>query len=634
MMRKLSTKNSLFKTIWVVFFFLCIYNNAKTQKLTIIPEPKYIQIFNDSLAFSNGRFILDKNILNLDNKFIEMCQNLIEDLNKQSYLKASNKKQLLVHFEAQNSFQPEQYQLLIKEHNIKIFASSQSGYFYGLQTLKQMVFNATLHNQKIPNLQIDDQPQFGWRGLMLDISRHYFDKKQILQFIDNMVGYKYNILHLHLTDDEGWRIEIKSLPKLTEVGAWRANRIGKWANTLPALSYEPKNYGGFLTQNDIKEIVAYAGLRNVQILPEIDVPGHSMALVSAYPELSGTPSCFQVSNGAPVVDWEKSKAHHLIAFYNNTVSPAKPIVYEYLDKIFSEIAELFPFPYIHIGGDECPKNFWENDPAVQKLMQDNQLKTMDDVQSYFTQKVIKIINSKGKKAIGWDEILAENKDTTVAIMSWRGTQGGIDASKQKLKVVMSPTTFAYLDYYQGEKLTEPSVYKGLRMKTCYAFNPFTEGADNSYIIGGQANIWTEQIQQTRSLDYMVWPRAMAISEALWTNLDKKNWEQFTDKIPTHFLMLKEKNINFSTAMYDPIVSAMQREDSLFLVIENETLHTDVYYSLDGSLPDNYYPKYTQLVYLPDDVSTVKIIAYKKGTNHVLSKLLTIPIEELKTRIQK
>jgi hexosaminidase len=264
----------------------------------------------------------------------------------------------------------------------------------------------------------------------------------VKQFIDEMVVYKYNILHWHLTDDQGWRIEIKSLPKLTSVGAWRAERTGDWGNFSEQSPEEPKTYGGFYTQDDIKEIVQYAKDRFVSILPEVDIPGHSLAMVASYPEVSCTPGEYHVNSGERFIDWH---AGGFTALIDNTLCPANEVVYQYLDKIFTEVAQLFPFEYIHMGGDECPKNFWEKSDAIAQLMKKEKLKDMHEVQSYFVKRVEKIIESKKKKMIGWDEILEGGLAPNAAVMSWRGVKGGIEAAKMGHKVVMTPNQNVYID---------------------------------------------------------------------------------------------------------------------------------------------------------------------------------------------
>ena len=299
---------------------------------------------------------------------------------------------------------------------------------------------------KIPIVEITDYPRFAWRGLMFDVVRHWFTKQQVKDFIDHMVAYKFNMLHIHLTDDQGWRIEIKSLPKLTEVGAFRPER-GAWGLPYKAPSDEPKTYGGFYTQEDMKEIIQYAKDRFVTILPEIDVPGHSLAMIAAYPELVALPAHYQVNAGERMTARDSTGKFYRAV--DNTLCPANEKVYEVLDKVFTEVAQLFPFEYIHMGGDEAYKGFWEKSDAVKQLMEKENLKDMKEVQSYFVKRVEKIIESKGKKMMGWDEILEGGLAPNAAVMSWRGDKGGIEAAKMNHTVVMSPNSFAYVRSLPG-----------------------------------------------------------------------------------------------------------------------------------------------------------------------------------------
>ena len=289
-----------------------------------------------------------------------------------------------------------------------------------------------------------------WRGLMFDVARHFFTKEQVKQYIDAMVKYKFNLLHLHLTDDEGWRIEIKSLPNLTKVGAYNVKKVGYFGTFSTPTPDEPRDYGGFYTQDDIRELVQYAKERFVNILPEIDVPGHSLAAVVSYPELSCTPGAenYHVRSGEEIMDW--SHGQPPVALVDNTLCPANEKVYDFMDKVLTEVAKLFPFDYIHMGGDECPKNYWEKSDAIKALMQKEGLKNMEEVQSYFEKRLEKIVESKGKKFMGWDEILEGGLAPDAIVMSWRGIKGGIEAAKQGHQVVMSPTTFVYLDYMQAD----------------------------------------------------------------------------------------------------------------------------------------------------------------------------------------
>jgi hexosaminidase len=533
----------------------------------------------------------------------------------------------------------EGYQLNVTPHQVSISANKPAGLFYGMQTLFQLMPKEVEENQVVKNVKWDvpvcsikDYPRFAWRGLMFDVSRHFFTKDEVKEFIDQMVKYKYNLLHMHLTDDEGWRIEIKGLPKLTEVGAWNVKKVGYFGTFTPPTPDEPRNYGGFYTQDDIRELVKYAQDRFVNILPEIDVPGHSLAAVVSYPELSCTPGAenYHVRSGESIMDW--SHGQPPIALVDNTLCPANEKVYVFLDKVMTQVAQLFPFPYIHVGGDECPKNFWEKSDSVKALMQREGLKNMDEVQSYFEKRLEKIVESKGKKFMGWDEILHGGIAPNAAVMSWQGMKGGIEAAKMKHEVVMSPTTFSYLDYMQGDPIIEPHVYATLRLNKAYQFEPVPDGVDPKYILGGQANLWTEQVYNMRHMEYMLWPRAMAISEAVWSPKDKRNWDNFSSRVEKQFPRFDAAEIKYAPSMYDPIFNVSKTDSTLKIELSTEIKGLDIYYSFDNSFPDNFYPKYTSALTPPKDAVMLKVVTYRGKQK--IGRMISMPISELEKRVNR
>lgn len=531
----------------------------------------------------------------------------------------------------------EGYHLNVSTGRVLISANKPAGLFYGLQSLLQLMpkeieANTVTKNiaWKFPACTIKDVPRFGWRGLMFDVSRHFFTKQEVKDFIDDMVKYKYNLLHLHLTDDEGWRIEIKSLPKLTEVGAWRVKRTGYFGQNTPPSPDEPIDYGGFYTQDDIRELVKYAQDRFVNILPEIDVPGHSLAAIASYPELSCTPGAdkYNVRSGEQIIDWSRGTPPY--ALIDNTLCPANEKVYTFLDKVMTEVAALFPFKYIHIGGDECSKNFWEKSDAVKALMKREHLKNMEEVQSYFVKRLGKIVESKGKEFIGWDEILEGGLAPGASVMSWRGIKGGIEAAKMNHEVVMSPTDYAYLDYMQGDSIIESRVYATLRLKKTYEFDPLPDGVDPKYIKGGQANLWTEQIYNTRYMQYMLWPRALAIAEAVWSPKDKRNWSDFAHRVEMQLPRFDESETKYATSMFEPIFKVNKLTDSTFSIeLSTEAEGLDIHYSFDNSFPDYYYPKYTTALTVPKDAVQLKVVSYRGKKQ--MGRILTMPIQVLRKR---
>jgi hexosaminidase len=537
---------------------------------------------------------------------------------------------------ADKAIAKEGYILDVTATGAQVTANDAAGLFYGAQTLLQLlpkeIESQTVVKKAswvIPGVHITDYPRFAWRGLMFDVSRHFFTKQEVKDYIDNMVKYKYNLLHLHLTDDQGWRIEIKSLPKLTEVGAWRVEKIGTFGTFTPPADNEPRTYGGFYTHDDIKELVKYAADRFVNILPEIDVPGHSMSVVASYPELSCTPGTYRVNSGEKFMQWGEGTFSALV---DNTLCPANEKVYEALDKVFTEVAQLFPFEYIHMGGDECAKNFWEKSDAIKQLMQKENLKDMHEVQSYFVKRVEKIIESKGKKMMGWDEILEGGLAPNAAVMSWRGSKGGAEAAKQQHEVVMSPNNHVYIDLMQGDAAIEPPVYKTVLLTHSYAFEPVPEGVDPKFIKGGQANLWTEQVYNMRHAQYMTWPRAFAVSESVWSPKEKKNWKDFIRRVENHFTRFDVAEIKYAPSMYDPVFIASKDGEQLKVEMSTEVEGLDVYYSFDNSFPDRFYPKYTQPLKVPVDAVNLKVITYRGKAP--IGRMVVIPVAELKKRAEK
>ncbi len=627
-----------FLTISILAVSFSLFSQ-KSGLIPIIPEPV-------AITAKQGVFSLPKTVTLLRPKGAEndiIVKFLQEKLTKATgsvvSINTSTQSvlQLLLNKTKDNSIGAEGYKLFVTPKNIIIKANTSAGLYYGAQSLVQL-FPAAIESKvkvsnvkwQIPLTEIVDYPRVGWRGMMLDVARHFFTVDEVKCFIDQMSRYKYNRLHWHLTDDEGWRIEIKSLPKLTEVGAWRVEKIGNFGSFSKPLPEEPKNYGGFYTHEQIREVVKYAQERFIQVMPEIDVPGHSMAAVASYPELSSVPEeakNYNVRAGEPIMDWTAKPRH--TASVDNNMSPANDFVYEFMDKVFTEVAQLFPFEYIHTGGDEAAYNFWEKSPKVAALMKSEDLKNMAEVQSYFGKRIEKIILSKNKKMMGWDEILEGGISPSTALMSWRGIQHGINASNLGHYVVMSPNQFVYIDLMQGDKSTEAPVYHSLRLNQTYKFDPVPVGANADFILGGQANMWTEQIYNYRQLEYMTWPRGFAASESLWSPDSKKDWNNFVSKTEEHFKRFDFAETKYSPAMYDPIVNVKKNGDQYFVELTTEIDGLDIYTSFDNSTPDNFYPKYSNSQLIPKDASLMRIISYKG--KKPIGRLMTITVSDLKSR---
>lgn len=617
--------------------FICSLTGLMAQGLGIIPEPFHSVKGTGIYQFSKSISI---NAPTSANEVTDLIAKQLRTVTGKTVYFSKNEPSITLQIVKDDVIGNEGYLLNVNSNGVLISANTNAGLFYGWQSLQQImpaaIYGKTIAkdiNWQVPHCSIIDKPRFGWRGMMLDVSRHFFSKEDVKVFIDDMVRYKYNRFHWHLTDDQGWRIEIKSLPKLTSVGAWRVEKKGKWMNiTTPDIN-EPKTYGGFYTQEDIKEVVAYAKERFVEVIPEVDVPGHSMAMLAAYPNLSTTPNYpYQVNAGDEFMDWEGINGH-ATARIDNSLDPSNEEVYKVLDKVISEIAPLFPFEYIHMGGDENAKNNWEKSANVQAMMKREGLKDQMEVQSYFVKRMQKIINSKGKKMMGWNEILQGGLSGDAAVMSWQGIKGGIEAAKQGHKVVMTPNDYNYIDFYQGEQTAEGRVYRGLRMKTTYSFDPVPAGIDPTLILGNQANQWTEQLQNMRNVQYMTWPRGLAVAESSWSPNEKKDWNHFAKKVEKQFEVFEAANVKYAKSMYDAIVTAeLNTKGELILKMEGEVDNLKFYYTIDDQMPDNYSDEYTKPVVLPADVTLVRVQSYRDGKP--IGKLLNIPIESLRNRAKK
>ena len=503
----------------------------------------------------------------------------------------------------------EGYTLLVLPRQVMITANKPQGLFYGLQTLMQLLPPAAESKAivksvewSIPCVNIRDYPRFGWRGLMLDVSRHFLSKEFVKEYIDQMAKYKLNVFHWHLTDDQGWRIEIKGLPELTEVGAWRVPRTGEWRSYGPPEPGEKATDGGYYTQDDIREVVAYAQQRFITIVPEIDVPAHSLALIASYPGLSCTKKQYAVNPGSK----PQGEANALCIANDST--------WLILDKIFTQVAGLFPGAFIHTGGDEANKKFWMADPKDLALMKQEGLNTPEQLQGYFEKRMSKLILSKGKKMIGWDEIMEGGLAPGTTVMCWRGMNKGFQAARMGHQVIMTPIWNTYLSRRQGSPFVEPIAPGNLRLRTCYEFDPVPDSVTSENIIGGQGCLWTEFVSNGRHAEYMTWPRALALAEVLWSPKTKRNWPDFTRRVEWQFKYLDAAQVKYASGIYDPIIDMVRdRDDSLKVTLEAEITGLDIYYSFDGTNPDSFYPEYTGApLSIPKGATEIRVITYRDG----------------------
>ncbi len=477
------------------------------------------------------------------------------------------------------------YELTVSGNKISIKGTAL-GKFYALETLKQMI---TVNSKKeivIPNCVLKDHPRFPYRGMHLDVGRHFFPVSFIKKYIDYLAAYKYNTFHWHLTEDQGWRIEIKKYPELTGTGGWRNGTI---IGRYPGKENDNKRYGGFYTQAEIKEVVEYATARYIEVIPEIEMPGHGSAAIAAYPWLS----CFPLKPteippnmiSPKSMDEQKKGRIKLVqetwGVFDDVFCAGKDSTFSFLENVIDEVITLFPSKYFHLGADECPKTHWKICPACQKRMQDNNLKDEHELQSWFVQRIEKYVNSKGKILIGWDEILEGGLAPNAVVMSWRGEAGGIEAAKQKHKVIMTPGNPVYFDHTQSANEDSVTIGGFNPIEKVYAYEPIPKelnADEGKYVLGAQANMWTEYMNNTRKVEYMMFPRMIALSEVLWSPKEKRDWKDFERRLPTVLERLDRQKINYSKAYYDLEATVLPSENfnGVLWKLETNNAKTKIY----------------------------------------------------------
>lgn len=497
----------------------------------------------------------------------------------------------------------EGYKLQVKNDGIFVNANSVNGIFYGFETLAQMLFEKT--DAQLDCVEITDYPRFSWRGMHLDVSRHFMPAEFIYKFIDYIAMHKMNVFHWHLIDDQGWRIEIKKYPKLTEVGAWRVDREDHAWNSREAMKKgEKATYGGFYSQEEVKAIVEYARKKQVTIVPEIEMPAHVMSGLAAYPEFS----CTGEDRGVPPGGvWPIT---HIFC-------AGKDATFAFLEDVLSETMELFPSTYIHVGGDEADKTEWKKCSLCQKRIQDEGLKDEHELQSYFIERIEKFLNSKGRRLIGWDEILEGGLAPEATVMSWRGEKGGIEAAKMGNNVVMTPGSHCYFDHYQGDPELEPMAWGGFTtLKKVYSYEPIPAeltADEGKLVLGAQANVWTEFMPDGKQVEYMVLPRMAALAEVVWSPKENKNWEDFSARMETQYERYEKLGANYSTSAFQ--VTAFSELDpetrSVKVSFASEASNPEIRYTTDGSNPRANSNKFTEPFSI-DKTTEIKAIVFKNG----------------------
>ncbi len=539
----------------------------------IIPKPV-------SEIIKQGIFILDENT-----KIVTVNQlNGVSDY-FESYLKetfqfelSQEKSAKKIVFKIDKSITNEEgYALEIRKNKISISSRNAKGAFYAVQSLLQLLpIKTTSKSIAIQCLEIKDAPRFSYRGMHLDVARHFFSVAFIKKYINLIAMLKMNTFHWHLTEDQGWRIEIKKYPKLQEIAAFRNETLIGHYSEQPH-KFNGKKYGGFYTQEEIKDIVKYASERQITIIPEIEMPGHSQAAIAAYPELGCTGEQFEVAT-----KW---------GVFEELYCP-KESTFKFLEDVIDEVVALFPGKYIHIGGDEAPKTRWKECTHCQKRIKKEGLKDEHELQNYFITRMEKYINSKGKQIIGWDEILEGGLAPNATVMSWRGTKGAVQAAKKQHDVILTPGSHCYFDHYQSDNQNEPLAIGGfLPLEKVYHFNPipkeFTK-EESTYVLGAQGNVWTEYIKTPEKVEYMAFPRAIALAEVVWSSQENKNYTDFIKRLEFYQKRLDKLNVNYANHIYE-VTGKLKNTNGLLTYELSATSKTyPIYYSINDSAPSKLY----------------------------------------------
>lgn len=588
------------KKITYLLVLLCNIGFAQNQ-LPLIPQPKELKRNEGNFVLNeNTKIIVSssdfKNEVALFNQFLKTNYGFELQVLTNS---KSPKNTIGIQKKESGSAIAESYELNISQSQIQIVPDGNPGVFYAFQTLMQLLPIEKNKELLIPCLEIKDQPKYQWRGMHLDVARHIFPTAFIKKYIDYMAMYKMNTFHWHLTDDQGWRIEIKKYPKLTEVSAWRKGSImGHFRDQ----KFDTIHYGGFYSQEAIKEVVAYAKERHITVVPEIEMPGHSQAALAAYPELSCTGGPFEVTTKWGILE---------------DVYCPKEATFQFLENVLTEVMDLFPSEYIHIGGDESPKKRWKNCPHCQALIKSEGLKDEHELQSYFIKRMEKFVNSKGRKIIGWDEILEGGLAPNAAVMSWRGIKGGIAAAKQKHHVVMTPGSHCYFDHFQGEPKYEPIAIGGFTpIEKVYSYDPTPaelSPEEAKYILGAQGNVWTEYINNPENVEYMTMPRMAALSEVVWGTSNPNNYKDFQNRLIQHFTLLDKMGVNYSKAIYGITtkVTASANGKGVLFALSSAFDNAGIHYTTDGTNPTINSKTYSDAIAI-ETSTTIKAAYFENG----------------------
>lgn len=532
-------------SVLITFLGIAFIQSCKTPEQApvvlpaIIPAPVSMITQNGQLALNHSL-----NIEAVTKEELAVAQLLLEQFsitNRKASIGTGSKAQTSIQLKVSEDtdLDPEAYELIIDEKGISVEASTAAGLFYGSQSIIQILSS---DKKQLPFIKISDAPRFAYRGMHLDVGRNMFPVAFIKKYIDMMSHFKFNRFHWHLTEDQGWRIEIKQYPELQKVGAFRAETAIGYATTRTRdqVTYDGKPYGGFYTQEEIKEVVAYAQQRHVMVIPEIELPGHARAALAAYPHLGCTGGPYQTAT-----TW---------GVFQDIYCAGRESTFEFLENVLDEVLPLFPGPYVHIGGDEAPKSRWEACPHCKKRIQEEGLSDVGELQSYFVQRMEAFLNGRGKSIIGWDEILEGGLAPNAIVMSWRGEEGGIAAAKLDHQVIMTPGEWCYFDYYQADLESEPLAIKRITtVEKVYEYEPVPQGLSitkQGLVLGAQCNLWSEYITSSKHAEYMVYPRALAMSEVLWSPKNNRDYTNFVERASDIRPLLDAWNLNYATHIFD------------------------------------------------------------------------------------
>jgi hexosaminidase len=602
----------------VVLLLLAVVQTGYAQP-SILPKPEKITVPAGGEAFTispqTAVVVADKSL----QSGADFLQTYLKDRFGMQPVKIKKGKQLnTIQLRLGNtaSTVPGAYQLEVNGKEITITGTDAAGTFYGIQSLLQLLPTDTAAALAIAPVQIQDAPRFQYRGMMLDVSRHFFPADFIKKYLDLLALHKMNRLHWHLTDDHGWRIEIKKYPQLTAVGAWRNGTV---IGNYPGQGNTNQRYGGFYTQAEVKDIIQYAAKRHITIVPEIEMPGHASAAIAAFPFLSCFPDQPTFINKYPS-ELSKQKGGKQVqetwGVHTDVYCAGNDTVFSMMQDILTEVINLFPSEYIHIGADECPKDNWKKCPRCQQRIKDLKLKDEHELQSYFVQRIEKFINSKGRVLIGWDEILEGGLAPNAVVMSWRGEAGGIEAAKQRHDVIMTPNSYVYFDYFQGKPALEPMAIGGyLTLQKVYSYEPLPASLtaeEAKHIKGVQANVWTEYIASADKVEYMSLPRMAAIADIAWTT-QAKDWNDFAQRLEAQYDRYRFWKYNAAQSAYNVKQSVVIDSDQgkATVSFSTDSYQPDIYFTLDGSEPGTKSTLYKK----PFDVRrpvTVKAACFKNG----------------------